>query len=289
MAKKTIYENVVKVREETTLATWEITPDLFAIKRTINGFVTSSEGSMQPERRHISLREEQGFVDAGNLEAIVAGTAWTFSDVHHVLTQQGQELLRMQGLFMSTEADKEIFTEANPNNVYDALEKGIVTEADVFRFDESLGVSFDIYGRVLPEAITFAGLSDGGMDNEHYDLEKLFAHLSMRDDIRFLPTKARKANMHGRAETFRQAVRDIDEAEYDDSINATRQVVFTWSPRQEDAQTLWDAIKAKGGPFTPDMLHDTIRELDLFGLRAAGAELTDDDPFSGYDTGRWMQ
>lgn len=267
-AKGRVFKNDTDVRISTQVQVWELTPDLFAFKRTQRQAILAEAGTMDATPVDSTPVESQGLIDAENLNAMLRGDAWTQDPAHFVFTDEDQEFLRSEDAIIYGQDIRRI---RNIQTIYDDLALGLITRNHVFRSVPHLGIFLNLDGRVMPEVIAFWG-GDDRMNDVNYNMRRLVDHLTARGDIRFF----KEGGQTQIPETFEDTVFTIDKVRYPE-VRGRQAVLFAWSPTQQEAQDLFSTLshdpRVETFDDTQKHLYETIFELDLLGLRAAKAAL----------------
>lgn len=273
----TVFENSTTLVRTTTLHVLEIEPDLHVFKREVATKNTGSTGTMKTAPEPKSAIVTQGFIDSKNLANMLAGKNHTTRGDLNILLAEGREIMRTHG-YIHNISDKKIAAQAEAarrTDVYDAFATGEATADDVVRFDHSSNMLMDRHGEVLPVAILFEYIS-AHIDNAHYDLTKAAAHLLTRDDITVFPVKGWKdhPDFDAVANTVEEAIASIPY--YNAEAGRNRTITFRWSPSVEDYRKMWAECLRIGRQYPSTTRYQAVFNLDLLGLRACGAALSDD-------------
>ena len=204
----------------------------------------------------------EGICKRDNLEKFMEGKASELIAVSLTKEMWGQEL-ELTPLVLSKEALEMVRTVpwGQREEFWDHFDQSSVltklADGDEFvLFSTGRNMFFDADFQPCPVSIRFDEYS-GGMSNESYDLDRVVDALRARDDIHYAgpsprPTLINRLNQRpGRTHKLR----------------------FWWQPNRRDYQKIWDWVSEFRGDhhWWSDLKYRAIFELDLLGLRAAGA------------------
>lgn len=133
----------------------------------------------------------------------------------------------------------------------------IKNEGVLIRDERDDHMIFDVNSNPLPCAITCNYL-DGHYNNSHYKLRLALDILSKRSDI-----------------AFPEGAEIIRVPYYNKSKDNEVYIEFVWMPPVDKYIEMWKECKRIGGNYISTNKHQAIFNLDLFGLRAAGAAKTE--------------
>jgi hypothetical protein len=169
--------------------------------------------------------------------------------------------------------------------LYEKFASGLLGKEDVFRVVEELFPyrSWED-GRILVPSLR-GSYMEGHFDDAHYDLDKAIAHLSQHPRVR--PAKVERSYVRQPAEPKLQR---HPIPYYAAERLRSYDLNFDWTPTQEEAVAIVEHVSQSRGKMRCSAWQATF-DLDLLGLRAAGAALYQDysgsreyDPaFSAFD------
>lgn len=154
--------------------------------------------------------------------------------------------------------------------LYDKFASGVLTKDDVFRVDDA---PFPYRGwedgRILVPALA-GDYMNGHFDDAHYDLTKAIAHLKENPGVRpaVFERRYRQEDSEPKLEVHRIPYYN---AEHLKSEN----LHFYWTPTQEEATAIVEQASQYSNGVSSKAWR-AVFELDLLGLRAAGAALYHD-------------
>lgn len=271
--KAEIFENQSTVVIKTELQTVELEDNLHMFKLTTSSEQVDNTGTVKADVGKLAPEiTAQGFLDTKNLKALKAGKKYTTRPLSY-LSKRAQELFRTKGWnAWDDKADLELRAD-----MFEQILK--VKDLDtIVHFDYSSHMMFDRHGKPLPVAVNFDYISNGGITDGRYDLEKLAAHLLSREDIWVYPCKDRKwypdaVDYTGRATEVEQCITAVPY--YNAERGCSKTIYFRWMPTADDYRRMWDLCVANKKQFPSTYRHQAIFDLDLIGARAAGAALFD--------------
>lgn len=156
----------------------------------------------------------------------------------------------------------------------DQLVEGQVDFDDIIYLDNGAHMLFDRFYEVLPTAISF-DYSNRMVHDRAYHLDKALEVLVK--DPRVIPRASRETLRRYPDMANKLAITDADT--FDDSV--TRTIEFAFAPTPDDMRTIWEKAKSYGTNYPSTMLRQAVFDLDMLGLRAAGAAKY--DTFYGCD------
>lgn len=277
------YHNVTHLEVHTDLWVHQVEDNLYAVKLHQEPRFRGASGSLLvPGSRLMLPSVQQMLVDDENLKALVAGKRFKTVDLRLVPTDI-LEVARTLG-FSSFEDALYRRYKAEPgvyDALYDTLVAGTMTADNLVRIKTYDHTLYDRHERPLPVAIHFSYI-DGNISERDYDLEKLAAHLLTRNDVAL--SGARYAGWHSdrpekgfKPTKAKEAILRIPS--YNAQSGRTHTLNFIWQPSVEDYRKLRAYMAEKrggrsdeeGGTYSSSWVRPAIFELDLLGVRAAGA------------------
>jgi hypothetical protein len=156
----------------------------------------------------------------------------------------------------------------------DQFIKGQVDFDDMVYLDNGSHMLFDRNHDVLPTAISFDYLNTH-VHSGAYHLEKALEVLAK--DPRMIPRPSRDALRRNPGLDKALAVTEA----FTFDANYSHSIEFAFAPTPEDMRTIWEKAKSYGTNYPSTMLRQAVFDLDMLGLRAAGAAKY--DTFYGSD------
>jgi hypothetical protein len=156
----------------------------------------------------------------------------------------------------------------------DQLVSGEVVFDDIVYVDNGSHMLFDRCHEVLPTAISYDSLNRMVHDGA-YHLDKALAVLSK--DPRVLPRISKETLRRYPDMANELAIMNVDT--YDSAIIWA--IEFAFAPTPEDMRAIWEKAKSYGTQYPSTMLRQAVFDMDMLGLRAAGAAKY--DTFYGCD------
>lgn len=174
------------------------------------------------------------------------------------------DMAQLKGYVVATEHFEKEFPYQTTPEVYDAFVQSEVPLDRVVQVDRSSHMLFDRLGNALPTAIYFDYMR-GQMDESTYDLEKAIEILSK--DSRITPVGP---------DSYRDAkgpskLKFYDIPYYNSGPGRRKTLPFIFSPTKENMVALWAKAIGYRTNYPSTKLHDAVFDLDMLGLRAAGA------------------
>lgn len=246
------------VRVERSLSYIQVEGDLYAYKLTYtHRLPESTPGSISVNYKD---KESQGFAKLSALQDFLD------NKVDDLVKETGLHLVKAEFLQM---AQKESYVTAIEH--YAPLSKPYYEFAQsevppdlVVRIDHSGYMLFDRHGNVLPTAMYFNYMC-GQMGEDTYDLDLAVEILSKDLRIATVDPSTRRGDI---CET---KLRYYDIPYYNSEPGRTKTLSFTFSPTKEDMVVLWEKAKSLSTKYPSTEFHRAVFELDMLGLRAAGA------------------
>lgn len=269
------FSNTTHLEVHTDLWVHEVEKNLYAVKLHQEPRFRGAGGSLiVPGSRLMSSSIQQMLVDEENLKALVAGRDYKTVQLR-LVPADILEVARTRGFSSFEDALYQRYKGEWPG-FYDALSTGTMTADDLIfvkTYDHTL---YDRRGLPLPTAIHF-DYTDGHITEREYDLEKLAAHLLTRNDV--VLSGARYAGWHSdRPEKGFKPTKAKEAILRIPSHNAqegrTHTLNFIWQPSVEDYRKLRAYMMEKrgeNGEYSSLWVRPAVFELDLLGVRAAGA------------------
>lgn len=218
-------------------------------------FSTQFEQTAGPKKIFENTRKGvsiQGFARLKSIEAFKAGRTSSIARLDKLVYQPLEvlELARTRG-----------FQEAAQNyakdceNVFDLFAQGKLELDGIAHWEVGGQMLFDRHGQVLPAAIFF-NYMNGRFANGVYDLEKALKVLSRRKDV--APIKGEQLT--------------IEEVPYYNcSPGCSQHIEFWFQPTVKQMRALWEVMQRMNKQYPSTMDHEAVFELDMLGLRKAGA------------------
>jgi hypothetical protein len=263
------------LRLSVVLETIEIAPDLIVYRETRAQAVENVTGFTPGGLDHSYTHE--GFITKSDLDAKRKGREFS--------TQTGLKVLPLDviGRFRTHGFHDAICPEDKHgvrqevvlrNDPFTAFSTGEATIDNVWLLDWRNHGVFDHTGKPTPLAVKF-GYLGGNFHNGSYDLSKAAEHLLSRSDVVVFKGEERRYSSRRQkdiAANAREAVQHIPY--YNAGKHYNQQIEFKWIPSDEDYARLVEKVTLKRMALTDDK-YRAIFDLDLLGLRAAGAAFYD--------------
>ncbi len=149
------------------------------------------------------------------------------------------------------------------NNVFTAFTENNAQLDHLVRVDWSSNLIFNRVGQLLPVAIQFDYIM-ARMHDGCYDLEKAAAVLSKDPRVKFLPGERSYSR-----DDVDSPIKRIPS--YNATSGQTQYIPFLFSPTAEDSIRMWDQMVSYRTQYPSTTNFQAIWDLDLLGLRKAGA------------------
>lgn len=261
------------------LDTLELGDDLHAFKKT-----TMTQGATHYGASEFTLRIEgqprtsatitsQGVVDGANLKKLLEGEDFRTTP-HSLCSARLMEHFRLNGFREDPKHGYDVFKE-RVMEPYDVLLADTSAIERLVRVESSSHMLFDRNGLALPTPV-FYGHNDGRMTSKTYDLEAVAQLLLSRPDVQIFPRSQdwrQEPDYAGTATTVKEAI--VDGPSYDEEDESYQAIHFAYRPSVEDYRKIWDQCLSYRGQHPSTERHRAVFDLDMLGLRAAGAALTD--------------
>lgn len=280
------FTNTSTLTRQTQLDVIALEENLHVFRLSTQTKRTETNGTLKVQPEKTKPQVVEGFIDDKNLKKMKAGQAWKKLDRLVLFMEEGREIVRTVG-YMIDERSKhrKTYTNAIVREPFEAFAKGDAVLDDIVVFQHDSHMLLDRKGVPLPVAIDFDYISNGRISNTNYDLKKLVEHLLTRDDV--VIHKAGKGHRDDTFDTNTPAT-SFEDAQctipyYNADEGRTHTVYFRWMPEREDYLKMWEWCKANDGKYPSTVKTQAIFELDLLGLRAAGASLCDEFWGSTYE------
>lgn len=266
-----VSEGTAMIRVTMTLETLRVADDLYLFRRHEKQIVSEREGDLHPT--YLPQMDAEGGVDAANFAKMRAGEPFQTIDRLSVFSDDLKEDIRTRG-WNKTFSERKDYDRVR-TDVFTAIQNGEATLANLVLPDYGNYVYKDWKGTPLPAALHFHYMN-GYFDEGHYDLLKAATHLLTRSDVVMAnsePGYSSRRPTWGTPTSAADTIRAIPY--YNAGPYHRSQIEFIWAPTAEDYLRLANAIgPAKLG--LTDLFYQKTFELDLLGLRAAGAARFDE-------------
>lgn len=256
-------EGIKKDQRSTTLThTYELCykelePGLAAYRLTTS---TTSEGKKVPKpfATKVGTQVIEGLAATTSLEAFSKGRAQAIQNLEGnfvIVDESFPEKARTRGYHEATE------NLAYRQDYYTAfVEEGVALER-LIRFDYGNYLIYDRHNGMLPVARYFDYMH-GHIHNGRYDLQKALEVLRANPSVRFVP--------HSRSDRGEpDSILQIPYYNCDSSHSA--HLSFFFSPTLEQEQAIWAKQQSYKAHYPSTQWHRAVEDLDLLGLKAAGA------------------
>ena len=227
---------------------------LVAVRVTQSGVL--QEPSQVAEKRFSSSlagHKTEMVMTPENLKKLLGGNSYSSEDLHAV-SDTYLESARTKGYVRSAELHSKEFKNNEPT-VFERLAAG--ESLRMVRFDYGSHMLFDDEGKVLPTGLYYDYIN-GNMRNGSYDMAKTVAVLSKLPDV----------HVEGEKALALQSV-----PHYNVSRGCSAFLSFIYGPTQEQMEAIWKKAQTLNKKYPSTALHQAAFELDIMGLRAAGAAL----------------
>lgn len=258
MYEKNIEEQTIAVQEKKVLEYVNVTVDLCVYRLTLDR--TSSDDFVHPVFMNgLKKTVQEGFAAPGSISRYLSGEAASVEMAPDVsLMPAGYaKLMNDWGFSLHYLPEKEkskVDTSPYTDPYHQLVEKG-VSENQILQMDYSSHMAFDRFGTVLPLAYG-CDYIDANLTNEFFRL---------RDALRVLKNDPRMY--------FSEKGGIVDIPYYNASESASSFISALFRPTAEDAILLWAKQKSYKTKYPSTLRARAIHDLDMLGLRAAGAEI----------------
>lgn len=259
------------MRRNAQLETIAVDTNLHAFRYTQQDEKLAHGGDLHPAVAPSPMIME-GITDDVGIAGLRNGDTRTASAASDwkVISNAGLELFRTYGLCRS-EFSEQFHAEFSEHPFFD-LEYGKATVDNVVRYDSFSELLFDRQGMLMPKAM-YGCYIDAHLDEQSYDLEKAAAHLLTREDVFVAAARGfTDPDMQTPALSPLDAIHGIPG--YNASPGRQRCLHILWRPSKADYQKMWDQANTYGKHASLSNWR-AIFDLDLLGLRAAGASKED--------------
>lgn len=280
------FTNTSTLTRKTQLDVIPLEDNLHVFRMSTQTKRTETNGTLKVQPEETKAQVVEGFIDDKNLKKLKAGQAWKKLDHLTLFMEEGREIVRTVDYMINDRyKDHKTYTNAIVREPFEAFAKGDAVLDDIVIFQYDSHMLLDRKGVPLPVAIDFDYISNGRISNTNYNLKKLVEHLLTRDDV--IVHKAGKGYKNYIFDTNTPAT-SFEEAQciipyYNADKGRTHTVYFRWMPKREDYLKMWEWCKVNGGKSPSTVKTQAVFELDLLGLRAAGASLCNDFWGSTYE------
>ena len=279
--KQTTLNATMSISVASQIEVLDLGVKLHAFKMTTSAQAATRSDDSQFEVRVEGLPEVgktvviQGVVDTNNLSKLLEGKPFEQSDL--VLCEP--ELLehyRLNGFNPDSKGKYTIF-QARSETPYDDL---LADPSAILRLvnpDNSSHTIFDCMGLPLPTPILISYM-DGRMSNDTYDLKIVAETLLKRDDVQVFPRGKGwrdEPDYGASATTPDECVCPIPHYNVDEEGGRTHTIHFAYRPSVEDYRRIWAKCASYKATDPSTRRHEAVFDLDMLGLRAAGACLTE--------------
>ena len=236
---------------------------LVAVRVTQTGALDNDAPKISHKRFAGVLQETKSemVLTNANLEKLLAGKPFT---TEHLIAASDAfiEDVRTMGYPAAVDVHAKAF-EAAGTNYLTRLESG--EKLRMINIDYASNMLFDDEGRVMPIGFYYDYMR-GNMRNGAYDLNKVVDLLKGKDHVHVFKNKE-------------LAIESVPY--YNASSGCTSSLKFVLAPTQEQMEAIWEKAKKLNKRAPSVELHRAAFDLDIWGLRAAGAARFDEF----YETG----
>lgn len=202
---------------------------------------------------YISGHKTEMVLTLGNLKKLQAGDDYKTEDLRPV-SADFLESARTKGYVRAIEIHAKEFEKDKPT-CFELLEAE--EPVHMVHFDYGSHMLFDDEGKVLPTGLYYDYIN-GNMRNGSYDLAKTIDVLSKLPDVHVEGGKA-------------LAIQSVPH--YNVSRGCSAFLSLIYGPTQEQMDAIWKKAQTLNKKYPSTALHQAAFELDIMGLRAAGAAL----------------
>lgn len=255
-------------KKETSIEVIKVAEDLYAFRTLSMWSHSGAEGMPCPPDTDM-----QGFANEENIVKAARGEPFERMGRVHVLSPELAKMWKDFGVnqpHSQSDTFQRLINESR-DNVFEKLKADLCGTADIVFVDWSNNEMNRLDGSYVAKAIFFSDMN-GGFSSLKYDLNKVFEHLSQRDDIVFAYHRYGSYRFDTEVTKATECIGRV--STYDEHDVSRNEIIFRWIPTDEDYAT----IRTSGsmGFGASDRAAHAIFEQDFFGLRAAGAALFDD-------------
>ena len=251
-------------RHKVEVQVLKLTKNLYVYRRQDISEIISETGMKQS--RNPEPRTVEHIINTRNLRNMTTGKTYNVLQFQ-IYSKRLKEYIRQHG-YHDTIKNLSKQNDLIRYDVFTAFSQGEATLDDLVMNNFSGYYFSDYNGNALPQAL-ICDYMNGHFDDAHYNLDKAAAHLLTRPDI-----LVQKHQMSHHEEYKWQPAKDVNEAItaipfYNRHSTKYSQIVFRWMPSAADYAKVIDPKRV----WDTTAIFKKIFELDLFGLRAAGAAL----------------
>lgn len=209
---------------------------------------------------------QEGLATPSELKQYLQGKTTTLKTLSELtLAPQGfRELAQQEGYVAACER---FGSEMHEAGLFEKFSSGQAHVEDLLALDHASHMLFDRQGEVLPTAIFFDYMN-GNLRDGAYHLERVLEVLAQDPRVRAWDERAARGRQ-GAASPATLTVSAVPY--YNVSRGCSRHVAFVFSPSEQDMKRLWAQMKSYGGSYPSTEAHRAIFDLDMLGLRQAGA------------------
>lgn len=255
-------------KKETSIEVIKVAEDLYAFRTLSMWSHSGPEGMPCPPDTDL-----QGFANEENIIKAARGEPFERMGRVHVLSPELAKMWKDFGINQphgQSDTFQRLIDESR-DNVFEKLKADLCGPADIVFVDWSNNEMNRLNGSYVAKAMYFSD-NNGGFSSLRYDLDKVFKHLSQRDDIIFARNHYGRHQFDIEVTTAAECIGRV--STYDESDPDRNEIIFRWIPNDEDYTKIRTSESRGFG--ASDRAAYAIFEQDLFGLRAAGAALFND-------------
>jgi len=264
------FENTNTVVTATKLETIRLDKNLHAFNVNASSRMTANDGTFKTRTINPTIVNTQGFVDNKNLKFLKLGKEYKTHNFI-VLPHEIREEIRQISWGRFWQGNR--FKEVPSINIWDAVQASDFTLDLLARVDHNTHMLYDYLNNPIPVGIQFDYIS-GNITDGRYNLKKLVAHLLSRGDCVIASVQnswSDHVDYGYPATNAKEAITRVPG--YNRSRGCYETVNFTWAPSKEDYLKMWEHCVKSNPKYPSTYKHQAVFELDLLGLRAAGAAL----------------
>lgn len=248
-----------------TLSTYPVGPDL-AYFRLVHMVEFAKGAAPDNLRAHFSETVSCGFARPRAIFSFADDKAGALKPLQKLRVAPAgfREVARTKGFMAAFDQFQKAFQ--GEQDLMDKFLAGEIDLDDIVYLDIGSHMLFDRNNEVLPTGIYF-DYTNGNLRNGSYHLDKALAVLSK--DARITPHVDTRSRSRKSGQDPVLAITEVESFNADSANIET--IAFWFAPTDDDMRSIWAKAQSYGSQHPSTDLRQAIFDLDVMGLRAAGA------------------